>query len=309
MNRHRVMAAARVLGYVVFDDVYVLPARPVRLPSRTSFSTNHATFCGEPPGDTRMTQDLTGKTILVTGAASGIGQAIATFAAKAGVDSLVLTDRDSEGLATVGEALAGPRIKTVCADLAAPEAADVIFDTIAALPRLDGLVNAAGITTRASFVDGTTEVWDRVFAVNARAPFLLMSRAIDRMRQQGGGSIVNIQSMNAHCGAPELAIYSASKGALQTLTKNAANAHLKDRVRVNGINLGWTWTPAEHNMQSNILGHGDDWAGRAAKTSPLGRLIQPEDAARMALYLLSDDSAPMTGMSLDLEQTVVGAPA
>lgn len=256
-----------------------------------------------------MMQDLTGKTILVTGAASGIGHAIAKIAVEAGVDALVLTDKDSEGLATVAQALAGPSITTVCIDLAAPEAADVIFDTIATLPRFDGLVNAAGITTRASFADGTAEVWDRVFAVNARAPFLLMARAIDRMSRQGGGSIVNIQSMNAHCGAPELAIYSASKGALQTLTKNAANAHLKDRVRVNGINLGWTWTPAEHHMQSKLLGHGEDWADRAAETLPLGRLIQPEDAARMALYLLSDASAPMTGMSLDLEQTVVGAPA
>lgn len=255
-----------------------------------------------------MSQDLSGKTVLVTGAGSGIGRAIAEHAAQAGAAALVLTDRDGSALRLVAEQIIGPEVTTVLADLSEPDVADTVFGAIPAGVRLDGLVNAAGLTTRASFVDGTAEDWDRIFAVNARAPFLLMSRAIGIMRGQGGGSIVNIQSMNAHCGAADLAIYSASKGAIQTLTKNAANAHLKDRVRVNGINLGWTWTPAEHRMQAQVLGQGEDWAERAGESLPLGRLLQPSEAARMAVYLLSDASAPMTGVSLDLDQSVVGAP-
>ncbi|NND22481.1 MAG: SDR family oxidoreductase, partial [Silicimonas sp.] len=102
---------------------------------------------------------------------------------------------------------------------------------------------------------------------------------------------------------------SATKGALQTLTKNAANAHLKDGVRVNGVNLGWTLTEAEDRLQSHVLGGGKDWAERAGRDLPLGRLLRPDEAARMVVYLLSAASAPLTGVSLDLDQSVVGAPS
>jgi NAD(P)-dependent dehydrogenase (short-subunit alcohol dehydrogenase family) len=97
------------------------------------------------------------------------------------------------------------------------------------------------------------------------------------------------------------------RGALLTLTKNAAHAHLRDRIRVNGINLGWTDTPAERVMQADTLGKGEGWLQEAAASLPLGRLLQSEEAARLAVFLLSDASAPMTGVILDLEQWVVGA--
>ena len=136
-----------------------------------------------------------------------------------------------------------------------------------------------------------------------------MQAAIADMLGRGApGTIVNIQSMNAHCGAPDLAIYAATKGALQTLTKNAANAHLADRIRVNGINLGWTVTPAEDRLQAVTLGAGEDWSERAGENLPLGRLLVPEDAARLAIFLLAPESAPLTGVSIDLDQTVLGAP-
>src|SRR5690606_6172697 len=173
----------------------------------------------------------------------------------------------------------------------------------------DGLVNAAGATDRGSFLDGTAELWDRLFAVNARAPFLLMSGLITHLRQRGApGSIVNIQSMNAHCGAPDLAIYSASKGALATLTRNAANAHVADRIRVNAINMGWADTAGEQQMQADILGKGPEWLAAAASTLPLDRLLSAGEVARLAIYLLSDLSGMQTGTATDLEQWVVGAP-
>jgi NAD(P)-dependent dehydrogenase (short-subunit alcohol dehydrogenase family) len=152
-------------------------------------------------------------------------------------------------------------------------------------------------------------VWDELFAVNARAPFFLMQAALAAMLARGlHGSIVNVLSMNAYCGGPDLAIYAATKGALLTLTKNAANAHLKSRIRVNGIALGWIATEAEDRMQSQTLGHGPGWLAAAAAGLPLGRLLAPEEAARLAVYLLSDASAPMTGAIIDLEQSVLGAP-
>ncbi|UWR10665.1 oxidoreductase [Sulfitobacter mediterraneus] len=258
-----------------------------------------------------MTQNLENMALVITGAASGIGRAVAIEAAEQGVRQILATDLNAEGLASLSDTLKGrAEVSCVVTNLAEPEAAQQIAESArAAFGRIDGLVNAAGITTRASVVDGTAADFDTIFAVNTRAPFLLMQEAIkDMQNREASGVIVNIQSMNAHCGPPELALYAASKGALQTLTKNAANAHLRDGIRVNGINLGWVRTEAEHNMQANILGHGEDWEKKAGRKLPLGRLVSSEETARSTLFLLSPASAPMTGVNLDFEQSVTGAP-
>ena len=195
------------------------------------------------------------------------------------------------------------------ADLGDPEApARLAQACIERFGRIDGLVNAAGLTDRASFGDATLDDWSSLFAVNARAPFFLMQAAIADMKKRGqGGAIVNILSINAHCGSPELAVYSATKGALATLTKNAANAHRFDRIRVNGINVGWTDTPAERIMQARTLGNGPGWLDAANAAQPFGRLLKPDDIANFAVFLLSDAAGPMTGAVIDQEQSVVGA--
>lgn len=246
--------------------------------------------------------------VVVTGAASGIGAAIARQLAGEGVGGLFLTDRDAPGLARIVAELApATPVGTVTADLAEPEAARAIADAARArFGRIDGLVNAAGLTTRGSFATGTVEVWDSLFAVNARAGFLLMQAAIADMLGRGApGAIVNILTMNAHCGIPDLAIYSASKGAMVTLTKNAANAHMADRIRVNGINLGWVATETEDRLQTALLG--PDWQAKVAAAEPLGRLVTAEECARLAAFLLSDASIPMSGAIIDFEQRVAGA--
>lgn len=257
-----------------------------------------------------MNVALTGRVIVVTGAASGIGRAVATHAARSGAESLFLIDRDKAGLAEAQAEIEGAATAVAVADLGEPgAAARAAAEAVARFGRIDGLVNAAGLTDRASLESATEAEWERLFAVNARAPFFLMQAAIRDMVGRGAaGAIVNILSVNAHCGTPELAVYAATKGALMTLTRNAAHAHLKARIRVNGINLGWARTPAEHRMQAETLGHGPDWAEAAGAGMPLGRLIEPDEVARQAVWFLSDASAPMTGVAVDLDQHVMGAP-
>jgi NAD(P)-dependent dehydrogenase (short-subunit alcohol dehydrogenase family) len=255
---------------------------------------------------------LDGKVILVTGSTQGVGHATALLAAKSGAAGVMVTGRNAErGKQVVAEIEAmGSKAGFVSADLVDPAAPErVVSATIEKFGQVDGLVNAAALTDRATLLDGTVEFWNRMFSANARAPFFLMQHCVkDMKRRKAPGAVVNVLSVNIHCGLPTLAIYSASKGALAVLTKNVANAHKEDRVRCNGIILGWTDTPAEREMQSKTLGLGDDWLEAVEKQQPFGRLLKPEDVANLAVFLLSDAAGPMTGALIDQEQRVPGAP-
>lgn len=255
---------------------------------------------------------LEDKTLVVTGGTQGLGETIARLAATSGAEAVAIVGRNAERGARVADALSrfGRPAFFIQSDLGEPDApAEVMAAAIEKLGRVDCLVNAAALTDRASLEAGTLDDWERLFAVNARAPFFLMQAAVADMKaRHAPGSIVNILSVNAHCGAPDLAIYSATKGALSTLTRNVANAHLSDRIRVNGVNMGWVATPAEQQMQAHTLGKGADWADAAAAGLPLGRLLTMDEVAQLTLFLLSDASGLMTGNLIDLEQTVLGAP-
>ena len=252
-----------------------------------------------------------GKIAVVTGAAQGIGEATARLLAARGAAGLVLVDRNAGKGEAVAKSLneAGTKAIFVQADLADPEAvAKVIPAADKAFGRVDILANIAGLTDRGTIIDTDLALYDKIFAVNVRAPFFLMQDAIKVMqRERTEGTIVNILSVNAYIGSPNLAAYSASKGALMTLTKNTANAVNLLRIRVNGIILGWADTPGEHETLKKFHDAADDWLEQAEPTRPFGKLIKPDDVARLVCFLGGPESSPMTGSCVDFEQTVVGA--
>lgn len=253
---------------------------------------------------------LDSRTILVTGGTSGIGEACALGAAEAGAAAVCITGRDAaRGAAVVARLQAmGARAHFVAADLADAEAvAGILPQAESALGLVDGLVNAAGLTDRGTVLDTSVALWDRLFAINVRAPFQL-TQAVARRLQDAGrrGAIVNVITMSSHGGQPFLTGYSSSKGALATLTKNTALGLRPLRIRVNGINMGWADTPGEHAIQQKD-GNPPDWLEKAQPAQPFGRLLRPGDVAGLATYLLSDAAEMMTGALIDFDQNVMGA--
>jgi NAD(P)-dependent dehydrogenase (short-subunit alcohol dehydrogenase family) len=246
------------------------------------------------------------KVLLVTGAAQGLGRAVALEAVRSGAAAVILTDRKTErGAEVVSEILKlGAKAAFIAADLEEQDAPEkIISAAVDKFGRLDGLVNAAGLSDRGAVANADTALFDRLFAVNTRAPMFLMQGLIRHLKgRKAPGSIVNISSFQAHGASINLAVYGATKAAMSLLTKNAAFAHREDRIRVSGIHLGWADTPGEREMQAVKLGKGESWLAEAESRMPWGRLIQSEDVARLTLFLLSDISIPMTGALIDQEQ-------
>jgi NAD(P)-dependent dehydrogenase (short-subunit alcohol dehydrogenase family) len=255
------------------------------------------------------TQRLPGKVLVVTGSTQGLGAAIARRVVRLGAAGIVVCGRDRARGDAVRDELAalGCDALFVAADLADVRACrEVVRACDARFGRLDGLVNAAGLSTRGTLDDTSVELWDTLFAVNARAPFVLMQEAARVMRRVGdGGSVVNVITMASHGGEPALTGYSASKAALATLTRNAGYQLQPDRIRVNGLNIGWTATEGEHAVQTGE-GQPEDWQAAAAASRPFGRLLSPDDIAPMVTYLLSDAARMVTGSVIDFDQTVHG---
>lgn len=253
---------------------------------------------------------LSGKVAVVTGGTQGLGEATARLFAERGAAGLVVCGRNEErGSRVAGElSAAGCPTVFVRADLARVEDCFAVVDAAEReLGRVDALVNCAASAERGTVEDTTPELWDRIFAINVRAPFFLLQGAVRIMRAQRiEGTVVNVISVSSHGGAPYLVPYAASKGALVTLTRNTANALLQDRIRVNGLNIGWMSTPGEHETQKRFHDAPDDWLERASVRQPFGRLIEPEEVARAIAFLSSDESGLMTGSVVDFDQTVVG---
>jgi NAD(P)-dependent dehydrogenase (short-subunit alcohol dehydrogenase family) len=249
-----------------------------------------------------------GRVALITGGAQGIGAAAARRFLADGFDGVVLVDRNAARLAAEAKVLSVlGRVETLAVDLAdeaAPAAAVQL--TVKNFGRLDVLVNAAGNTERCGISDVTPESYGRLFDVNVKAPLFMMQEAATAMLPNRAGVMINVASMLAHGGPPNLAIYSASKAALVLLTKNAANTWKREGIRAFAINLGWVASEGEQKTQTEFHKLPADWADTMGKRMPFGRLIMPDDVAGLCAYLVSESAQMMTGAVIDYEQMPVG---
>jgi NAD(P)-dependent dehydrogenase (short-subunit alcohol dehydrogenase family) len=253
---------------------------------------------------------IEGKIALVTGGTQGLGAAIARLFVRAGAAGVAIVGRDQakgETLAQNIMAESGVPVQMICADLG--EMGDVmrvVSTAEARFGRIDILVNAAGLTDRGNLLNTSPELFDRIFAVNVRAPFFLMQEAVKSMARAGvEGRILNIGSTSERAGQPFLAAYSASKGALATLTRNSGFALMRNRVRVNQLDIGWMLSDHEKTIQLRESGD-PDWQSKAEAALPFGRLLDPDEVAKAALWMVSDDSGMMTGAVLHFDQSVWG---
>lgn len=254
---------------------------------------------------------LDGKIAIVTGGTQGLGAAIARCFADNGVSGLVICGRSEDKGRAVAEAISkdtGVAVHFVTADLGSVDnCRRVVAKADQQFGRVDTLVNAAGLTDRGNLLNTTEELFDRMFAVNTRAPFFLMQDTAKIMiREKIEGTIVNIGSASAMAGQPFIAPYCASKGALATLTRNSGYALMRNRVRVNQLNIGWMASDGEDRVQREYHGASDDWLDNAAAQQPFGRLIDPVEVARSVAFLASDDSGMMTGSVIHFDQSVWG---
>lgn len=173
---------------------------------------------------------------------------------------------------------------------------------------VDHLANCAADNSRSDVWDTTPELFDRMMAVNLRAPFQLVQDVAKLARKNGRpASIVNIGSVAGYGGAPFITPYSISKGGLSILTKTTASQLMRDRVRVVQVNPGWMDTPGEDAVQRKYHGATDGWLERVEAKRPFGRLIKVDEIVTTIAFVLSDESGMMTGAIIDYDQTVQGA--
>jgi NAD(P)-dependent dehydrogenase (short-subunit alcohol dehydrogenase family) len=243
---------------------------------------------------------LQDKVIIVTGSTTGIGEAIARRVLAEG-GRVVVHGRDAErGQAIVAEAPG--RATFISADLADSTALPGIIEgAIKSFGKLDGLVNNAASTARNDLLHTDAAFFDRMMAINVRAPLLLIKAAYPHLKQSRG-CVLNIGSINAYTGESNLVAYSISKGALMTLSRNQADALCYEGIRVNHFNVGWVLTANEYKTKI-ADGLPQNWPEQLEpQYAPSGRIMRPEEIATAAVYWLSDESRPISGSVVELEQ-------
>ena len=257
-----------------------------------------------------LSNQFKGKNIIVTGSTQGVGAETAKLFAARGANSITICGRQEEKGIKVKKEIEdlGSKCIYVKADLANVEdcrnivkLSDKEFGTI------HTLINAAGYTQRGTILSATLENYENNFNVNARAPFILMQETIKIMiRDKVKGTIASVLSIAMYSGMPFIVAYSGSKAALAIMTRNIANSVSGHQIRVNALNIGWTDTPAEHEIQTNVHNKDNDWLENTEKNVPFKRLTKPIDVAKGLAFMCSEESGLMAGSIIDFDQTVHG---
>ena len=245
---------------------------------------------------------LKDKVILVTGSTTGIGKAIAIRCVLEGA-RVVIHGLESDWANQVVEEVGPDKALAIPGDLSVPETpSELIQKTIAHYGKLDGLVNNAARVVSSNIESTDVSFLNAVLGVNTVAPFALIREALPHLAKTKG-VVLNIGSVNAYSGEPNLLAYSISKGALMTMTRNLGDTlHREYGVRVNQINPGWVLTETERQRKRE---HGlpEDWYAQIPSVyAPSGRILIPEEIAAAALFWLAEESGPVSGQVMDLEQ-------
>jgi 3-oxoacyl-[acyl-carrier protein] reductase len=229
-----------------------------------------------------------GKTIVVTGASSGIGKATAALFLRRGGRVIAVSERSDELTEAVKELAELGEVSAVLCDVASQDQVDSLASRVRELGGADVLVNNAGIWLERDFVDIDLKTWERVLAVNLTGSFLCARALVAQMRAKGGGAIVNTASTNGLVAEPRLAHYNASKGGLVMLTLSMAVDLASSNIRVNAVAPGTIRTP----LIAHVL---DSPAAGQFGGIPLGRVGEPEEIAECIVFLASPAASYVTG--------------
>jgi NAD(P)-dependent dehydrogenase (short-subunit alcohol dehydrogenase family) len=241
-----------------------------------------------------------GKAGIVTGAGMGIGAAVARALAAEGAAVAVL-DRDAAAAGQVSAQITASGGRAVAVAGSVTDAADAqraVRAAAAAFGGLDLLVNNAGVVIYGEVPEYREQDWDTVVDTNLKGQFLMSKYAIPRLRERGGGAIVNMASVQALASQREVASYAASKGGVVSLTKSLALDHAKDRIRVNCVLPGSVRTPMLRHAAELVPGDPEQTIQTWGRIHPRGTVIEPEEIAAVVLFLLSADASAMTGAAV-----------
>jgi len=238
---------------------------------------------------------LQGKTAVITGGASGIGEAVARIFSREGA-AVHIVDIHSENARRVAGEVKGTA--HVC-DVADEAAAAAAFN---AIPRLDVLVNSVGMAHVGTVENTPAEIFDQVLRVNVRSFYIAIRNAVEKMKANGGGVIVNLASIAASSGLADRFAYSTSKGAVLAMTYSVARDCLKHNIRCNAISPARVHTPfVDGFVAKNYPGKEAEAYQRLSASQPIGRMARPEEVAQLALFLCSDESAFITGADYPID--------
>lgn len=250
---------------------------------------------------------LDGKHAVVTGAGSGIGQAIARTFATQGARISVLERDEVAGAATVAAIrAAGGSAEAVACDVSDAASVTAAFDRVAAAGRVDILVNNAGVSHIGTVITTSEVDFDRLFSINVKGVYLCSQAVIPRMVEAGGGVILNLASIASLIGLVDRFAYSMSKGAVLTMTRSIAVDYIQQGIRCNCVCPARVHTPfVDGYLRDSYPGREREMFQKLSEYQPIGRMAEPEEVAALALYLCSDEASYITGQAYPIDGGVL----